>query len=251
MNNTMEHILIIRAVGLLAQLKNKTVVMETDSVEMIEPIRDAVQVNNSLFCIKLHLNQDITSIPFVEEWQNIPLVIYPNGLGTVRDFVGLMPMLKKLNVKFYLDGAVKQSYETVQILSSLGVYSGIVINEKADWEKLTDLMYYALCGKVKHAPIEPFQYVFDMYRRNVLVDYGTVFFENKERFEVFSTEGTKNAEETQRKLWQKFFYEATPCATCAGWRICMGKYAGLEDKTGCQNFTVELLNLIESIKFKN
>jgi hypothetical protein len=51
-----------------------------------------------------------------------------------------------------------------------------------------------------------------------------------------------------QKIWQKFFYEATPCAACAGWRICMGKYAKMKDKTGCQNFTIELLNLIESMK---
>jgi len=246
----MESVFVIQDMNLLAQLKNKIVVVETDSVEMIVPVREAVLANNHLFCIKLHTNQDITAIPFVAAWKEIPLVIYPKGLGAVRDFVAILPILKNLNVKFYFDGAVPQHYAAVQILSSLGIYTGIVINENADWERLTDLMYYALCGKVKHAPIEPFQYVFDTYKRNILVDYGTVFFENSDRFAHYSEKGAKNTQVMQNKSRQKFFYEYTPCAACEGWRICLGKYAGLKDKTACKNFTITLLNLIESIKFK-
>jgi len=103
------------------------------------------------------IRQDITEIDFQEEWRDSNLVVYANGLGKVRDLVGLLPVIKRLNLKFFLDGAKKENYEAVQILSSLGVYSGIVINEDSDWEKLTDLMYYALCGRVPHAPVEPFQ----------------------------------------------------------------------------------------------
>ena len=264
----MEPILIIKDLPLPAQLQNKTVVVETDDFGKIEEIKNVVQVNNHLFCIKLHVKQDITQIVFKKEWQEIPLVIYPNKLGVVRDLIAVLPLLKKLNVKFFLDGATQQNYEAVQILSSLGIYSGIVIHEQADWEKLTDLIYYALCSKVPHAPIEPFQYVYDTYNRNRPVNYGTVFFDNPERFE-YVTEGTKQKAEGRKQktenrgnscdcpidakhnnFWQKFFYEPTPCAACAGWRICMGKYAGLEDKSGCRNFTLELLNMIENIKFK-
>jgi len=246
----MEPILIIQDINLLEQLKNRTIVVETENIEMIEPIKVAVETNNHLFCIKLHINQDITSIAFKEEWQNIPLVIYPAGLGIVRDLIALLPVLKKLNVKFFLDGAMPENYEAIQILSSLGIYSGVVINENVDWERLTDLMYYALCGKVPHAPIEPFQYVYDMYKRNTLVEYGTVFFDNPDRFIDFTTKCTKDTQSAQIKPWQKFFLEATPCAACAGWRICMGKHAALEDKSACQDFTIDLLNIIENRKFK-
>ena len=239
MNELMEHILIIRDVALLAELKGKTIVVETDSIEEVEAIRDAVQEDNSLFCVKLHVKQNITSISWNEAWAKIPMVVYPQGLGAVRDLVKLLPVLKKLNVKFFLDANQEQHYEAVQILSSLGIYCGMVISENADWEKLTDLMYYALCGKAPHAPVEPFQYVYDMYERNKLVDYGRVF---------LSTE-TQRAQSTQS--WQRFFYEATPCAACAGWRICMGKYATLKDKTNCQGFMIELMELVEGIKFKN
>jgi len=199
--------------------------------------------------VKLVMKQEITTISFKEEWQDSSVVIYPSGLGKVRDLLPLLPIIKRLNIKFFLDSALEYSYEAVQILSSLGVYSGIVINERANWERLTDLMYYALCGKVAHAPIEPFQYVYDMYKPNVLVDYGVVF-ENCEICETNNTESAENHRESQSKAWQRFFYEPTACAACAGWRICMGKYADMKDKTNCQNFTIELLNLIESIKYK-
>ena len=234
----MEHITIIRDVGLLAELKGEAIVVETDHIEMIEPIYSAVQANNHLFCIKLHVNQTITSISWNEAWEHIPMVVYPQGLGAVRDLIALLPALKKLNVKFFLDAAQEQHYEAVQILSSLGIYCGVVISENADWEKLTDLMYYALCGKAPHAPIEPFQYIYDMYERNRLVDYGRVFLST----EALSTQGAQS--------WQRFFYEATPCAACPAWRICIGKYAEMKDKTKCQNFMIELLQLVESLKFK-
>ncbi|MDR0206326.1 MAG: hypothetical protein LBI45_03595 [Bacteroidales bacterium] len=203
---------------------------------------------------KLTINKNITEIDFQEEWRDMNLVIYAEGLGKVRDLIALLPVIKRLNLKFFLDGAKKENYDAVQILSSLGVYSGIVINEKADWEKLTDLMYYALCGRIPHAPIEPFQYVYDSYEKNVLVDYSTVFFNNSDRFfTVRDNFNEKDVTESQRKqqvFRQKFFYQATPCSSCAGWRICMGKYAVLEDKTGCQAFTNELLTVIENLKFK-
>jgi len=201
--------------------------------------------------VRLVMEQKITAISFKEEWLDRSVVIYPSGLGKVRDLLPLLPIIKRLNIKFFLDSAVAQSYTDVQILSSLGVYSGIVINEKTDWERLTDLMYYALCGRVTHAPIEPFQCVYDMYRRNTLVDYGAVFGEGSDFFSTNNPKETQNLQtETSDKSWQRFFYEPTACAACAGWRICMGKYENLKDKTGCQTFTTELLNLIETLKFK-
>ncbi|MCL2168320.1 MAG: hypothetical protein FWH59_04255 [Lentimicrobiaceae bacterium] len=257
----MEHIYIIQDVSLIAQLQNKTVVVETDDLNKIEDIQNAVQEHNQLFCIKLNVNQDITSIVFKDEWKNIPLVVYPTGLGLVRDFIKLLPLLKKLNVKFFLDGASAQNYEAVQILSSLGIYSGIVINENANWEKLTDMIYYALCNRVQHAPVEPFQYVYDTYKRQTLVDYGTVFFENPERFEYLAEGRRQKAIPITlfskaplvadwNKPWQRFFYEGTECAACEGWRICLGKYAAMKDKNGCRDFTVELLDVVENRKFK-
>ena len=258
----MERVLILKDGGLVEVGKNRGIVLEVDDVERVVAAAEMVERENSLFCVKLHVKQEITEIAFREEWQRIPLVVYPAGLGAVRDLIGLLPLLKKLNVKFFFDSALGHSYEAVQILSSLGIYSGIWINERADWEKLTDLMYYALCGKVVHAPIEPFQYLYDVYERNRLVDYGGVFFEDGEVFEVltaknegmfkvFDTEHTEEAQRSTEKNWQRFFYEATPCAACPGWRICMGKYANMKDKTPCQSFTTELLNLIETIKLRN
>jgi radical SAM protein with 4Fe4S-binding SPASM domain len=272
----MEPILVIQDLDALPRLKNRSIVVETDNIELIKHIKTTVQLNNYLFCIKINIKQEITSIDFKEEWQNVPLVIYTDELGRVRDLIRLIPLLKKLNVKFFLNGTKKQNYEAVQILSSLGIYSGIVIDENSDWEKLTDLMYYSLCGKVIHAPIEPFQYVYDTYVKNTLVDYGTVFFNNPAKFLYVSGNGQvafskqnleqknffldhvdkineldKNADYQQyTKSWQAFFYEPTPCAACAAWRICLGKYAHLKDTSLCQSFAVELLDTIENRKFK-
>ena len=276
----MEQIYIIQNISLLEQLQNKTVVVETDDIGKIEEINNAVCVHNRLFCIKLYVKQNITSLSLKEEWKNIPLVFYVvrgkrcevsgewyegcGDLGNVRDLVGMLPIIRKLNIKFFLDGAVVQNYEAVQILSSLGVYSGIVINEKADWEKLTDLTYYALCGRVAHAPIEPFQYVYDMYERNRLVDYGTAFFDNSERFEYLKEsrgnscsypKGRGNScscpiNKEYNNSWQRFFYEGSECAACEGWRICMGKYAEMKDKNGCKEFTIEWLDVVDNMKFK-
>jgi hypothetical protein len=240
----MKHILIIKDVKQLERLKNKTIVVETDSVDAIESIAKTVKTNNFLFCIKIRVKQEITTIPFKKEWRKIPLAIYPDGLGAVRDLMGLLTLLKTLNIRFFLDGAMKQNYEAVQILSSLGIFSGIIINESADWKKLTNLMYYALYSKVPHAPIEPFQYLYSIYTENSFANYDTVFFNDPSVFRYLDDE------DQVAKSWRKSFREVTSCSACAGWQICMGKYAGLEDKTGCREFTIEWLNHINKIKFK-
>jgi len=87
------------------------------------------------------------------------------------------------------------------------------------------------------------------------VDYGRVYFEGCEvrgegcevRDKGCEVSGER-CEVSGRRDWQRFFYEPTDCAACEGWRICMGKYAALEDKSGCQSFMVEFLNTIENLK---
>jgi hypothetical protein len=235
--------------------------------------------NSPTLLPNLFITKNITEIAFKEEWLNSNLVVYAEGLGKVRDLIGLLPLIKRLNLKFFLDGAKKENYEAVQILSSLGIYTGIVINEKADWEKLTDLMYYALCGRVALAPIEPFQYVYEMYRLNVLVDYGVVYANNAEKQKSRRAECRTQKAEGRTEIplqfiggvdgeagqgaslegsrdsggedWQWFFYEPTECAACPGWRICLGKYETLKDKSRCQQFTTEWLNMIETQKINN
>ena len=239
-------ILIIQDINLLAQLKNRRIVFVTDRIDMIEVINERVSVDNFLFCIKLFVKQQVTEICFKEEWRKIPLVIYPKGLGKTKELTKLLPVLKNLNVKFFFDCAGKENYKAVKFLSSMGIYCGIVINEKADWGKLTELMYYALCEKVSHAPIEPFQFVYEMYDRRTLVDYRRVFFDDPA---FFSTEIHREGTEEHRVAWQCFFYKPTPCAACEGWRICLGKYAKMKDKSGCQKFMAEWINVIEEIKF--
>jgi hypothetical protein len=159
------------------------------------------------------MKQNITSISFKDERHDKPQIIYAAGLGKVRDLIKMLPLLNTAHPQhsvspfsvfrtplFFLDGSKKESYESVQILSSLGIYSGIVINENADWEKLTDLMYYALCGRIPHAPIEPFQYVYDTYQRNRLVDYGVVYeAENGERKTGNGERNTENGERGTEK----------------------------------------------------
>jgi len=54
---------------------------------------------------KISINKKITEIDFKEEWRESPVVIYAAGLGKVRDLVGLLPVMKQLNLKFFLDGA--------------------------------------------------------------------------------------------------------------------------------------------------
>jgi hypothetical protein len=240
----MKPILIIQEIDHLKELKNRTLVVEIDAVEKIEPMFRAVTVDNHLLCINVHINQDITAISFQKEWRSIPLVFFLSGLGSIRELIFQYPILKKLNIKFFFESKKKQNYEAVQTLSSLGIGSGIIISEDADWNKLCDLMYFALCSKHPHAPIEPFQFLYDLYDKNSFLDYGIVFFNNRSLFK------NMNLKRKFEKSWNQFDYTTETCSSCAGWRICLGKFAGMKDKTGCSDFTVKLLNLIESMKFK-
>jgi hypothetical protein len=66
----MPPILIIQNLNMLSQLKNERIIVETGNIERIELINDTVSVNNHLFCIKLCVNQNITSISFKEDSQH-------------------------------------------------------------------------------------------------------------------------------------------------------------------------------------
>jgi hypothetical protein len=98
----MEHILIISNNNVLSRLKGKSIVMETNNFENITQIKHDVLINNNLFCIIIHSTQDIASIEFKEEWENIPIVVYASELGKVRDLINKLPLIEKLNIKFFL-----------------------------------------------------------------------------------------------------------------------------------------------------
>jgi radical SAM protein with 4Fe4S-binding SPASM domain len=105
-----------------------------------------------------------------------------------------------------------------------------------------------------------------------MVDYGTVFFNNPNKFLYADENGkiafSKKALQKQSfflnnineladieknvlykqkiKSWQSFFYEPTQCASCAAWRICLGKFASLKEKL-CQSFVEEWLDALRLV----
>ena len=277
----MEHILVIQNNNLLSRFKNKSIIVEVDDFENLEQIKNDVQINNNLHCIVVHSTHDIASIEFNEEWKDIPIVVYATELGKVRDLISKLPLIQKLNIKFFLHPEFEQNYSAIQILSSLGVSSGIVINENADWEKLKKMMYYSLFGKVSHAPIEPFQYVhdlydvFELYMRDAVIDYDSVYFNNPSKYLYVNGDGkiafTKKDLEAQSfflndidemvdkesnvlynqkiKSWQSILSEPTKCGECTAWRICMGKFLSSKDKL-CQSFTQEWIEAVDASKRK-
>ena len=47
------------------------------------------------------------------------------------------------------------------------------------------------------------------------------------------------------QAWRRFFIENHPCASCQGWKICLGRFAAnLPDDRGCSDFLSETLDVV-------
>jgi radical SAM protein with 4Fe4S-binding SPASM domain len=197
-------------------------------------------------------------------------------MGHFPNLIKQLPILRKLNIRIYFPADKTENYSSIRILSSLGISTGIVLQtQPIQWENLLDLATYALLGFALHAPIEPFHYMAKNHSPNQRTDYNQVYFENPSEYLYLNNEGwvaltcrdllnenyiLKNIAgidkiKTMKKYirymesWKKFFLFNEKCSYCPAWRICLGKFFEIAEETqDCQNFFVELLEMVESCK---
>lgn len=263
----------------LTGLRNKSAVFNIDTMSDLEEVKNAARTNNiHIHCIRFKSKKALSEIIFRKEWSGIPIAMEAPALGRVSIFLRMAQIIKNLNIRFYFSTDSKSCYQDVRILSSLGYHCAVIINgSSVNWEELTDLMTYALLNRIEHQEIHPFDYVVRYYHPQNRTDYNAVYFNDAARYIYLSDEGVlslspdskdsdckisedlksiDNISETQvykdySYRWHKFFLKPTECASCSGWRICLGKYeAYIKQNPGCKLFFSEFLDSVE-IRLKN
>ena len=262
---------------ILKLLKGYSVVFYSNYFSILNSLKNDVKANNiHIHSVAIKTNTSLADIIFEEKWNEYPLAIESLSLGRVYEFLVKTPVVRKLNIRFYLSTKESTCYKDVRILSSLGYPSSVIIEgERTDWKQLTDLMTYAFFNARKHAEIHPFNYISNYYNPNNRTNFNSVYFNDPERYLHINEKGNifLNREDmlsnqnavadldslhsikeleayiNNKDKWFEFFLEPTRCASCKGWRICLGKYAKyLDSNPGCDTFFSEFIDSIEKEK---
>ena len=263
--------------NLLKKFNQKAVVIKTNDVNIISYIYDRVNQNNHLHAIVLYLEKPISDITFDENWKNIPLAIYSPELGLYKKVLSQVQLLKQMNLKIFLDSGIDINFTCLKILSSLQIACGIYFNSSINWEKMSDLLHYAVYTKIPHAPIEPFEYIIKNYRADDFTDFSSVYFDNYRSYIHLNQDGnialSSNESEnnnfiscdistineicntgeyhTKNISWQKFFLERRNCAYCPAWRICLGKFIEkYPDGLECKSFFSEVMEAVDFYRLR-
>jgi hypothetical protein len=255
---------------LINGFREREIAVRVDSASLVREAGNAVRNSgNRLLCVILDSAQPVDAVPFEDGWSGIPILLTAPAAGEFRSIVHKLPLLRSLNLKIYLS-STNENIRDARILSSLGVSCTLRIEAGAvAWEALTDLMTYALCARAPHAPIDPFDYITRKYDATTHLKWGGVYLEDADKY--FHLDKEKNValsakealtgqfigrldeiekaepeEIVQRaNAWSRNFTGNNPCATCEGFKICMGSFRPEDGKTeGCKAFFSETIETL-------
>ena len=157
--------------------------IETKDPNQVRYIARVVSRENKLHAIRLSLTSPLSELKIEDDWRGIPLVIYSSEFGDFKKLIHQMNTLRQLNVVIFLSTEKVFNLTGLQILSSLHISCGLVMDKESNaWEETMDLMHYAIYGRTKHAQVEPFNYIATQYAPGDFLDYDTVYFDNPEKF---------------------------------------------------------------------
>lgn len=226
---------------------------------------------NGLFAVWLSLEEkNLSEIKIQESWPNIPIIIYCKGIGDKNTVLDMMPVIRKLSLKCYMP-ANNSNYVGIKILSSLGVDSGLLLNNvktPLDAEKFLDLASYACVSPMHHAQIEPFDYIWRNLGQDNNLDFSTVYLENPHKYihsdaqcnvayshealmngdysgrlEAVLKDSTKYEEEYKNKYYYCHFIDLDKCAKCSAFKICNRRISNLFED--CESVMKELYDICE------
>jgi len=126
-------------------------------------------------------------------------------MGSFSTVAPRIASLRKLNLRLYLPTHSTENLTALRILTSLGIECAAVITRETDWEALADLATHALLGLVKHASLQPFEYVAAHYDPQQRTDFGAVYFDDPRAFLHLDRQGSvqvNNGEDCQEEVGQ-------------------------------------------------
>ena len=260
------------------KLKGRALVIKINNLDDVLNVQKHIDETTKLDAF-VYRNEyaSLETIDINQAWGNTPVILYINRLGQFRNIHHKIELLKQLNVIVIFNGSGYQACRDAQILSSLGIHSGIELNPDSELnESVLDLMTYAFYGTMPHAEIEPFSTIEMYYDGESYVSPALAKFFNPERYIhidkdlnlSFSGEGLINGEflpekypylkteefaesaEKENLKWQNLFMDSHNCTFCPAFRVCMGYFCDSKsNKIGrCKEVMSELLECIEFYK---
>jgi hypothetical protein len=226
-----------------------------------------------MHCLIVTSRVPVADMDFHQEHGGLPIALFAPKLGRFRNLAPKLQLLKQLNIRIYLPIDCEENFSSLRILSSLGVASTAVFTDgNNDWERVSDLMTYALMGRVPRAPIDPFNYLAERYSANLRNDFSAVYFNDPNQYIHLDQQGQialstqelvdrqfitadikdldslseNDAYRNRQEVWRRFFLQTDGCAYCEAWRICLGKFSEYRvENEGCADFFKEFLAAIE------
>lgn len=222
--------------GLLSKLKNKRLIVKTNSFENIEQIYgDSRSYNDVVAMFVQQPFASVSQICFNPGWENIPIILKAYSLGDYHIFMNMVNDIRHLNIRIYLSSKSEKSYTDLKIMASMGVDCGIWIDGTLDDEKFMDLASYNYISPVRHASIEPFDNILKNLYSEDHSTFDSVYFSERTRFvEIDNTtdlsilECTADNDFEQDVLSKmeshyKHFMELDKCSKCQAFKICNHK----------------------------
>jgi hypothetical protein len=263
--------------GLLQTLRGREVAVKVnDAGDAASAALRVRESGNELFCVIIQSRLPLDAVEFGEDQKGIPMALMAPSVGKFRDLTRQLDLLRELNLRVYLPCDSAQNLAGMRVLSSVGIQTCAVFGRgRMDWESLADLMTYAVLVQAPHAPVEPFAFIVSHYDPFSHLDWGSVYFDDPRRYlhvngkgrvalsqselarRSFVAEGVAAIgvpedfppvrERTQ--AWRRFFIDNHPCASCGGFKLCQGRFAGDASRgQGCSAFFLELMEVARQHK---
>jgi hypothetical protein len=257
---------------LLGRLRGRAVVVRVPSLEALDRAVEAVeQAGVLLHCAAVESRHPLGLLTLQDRWEHIPIALAVPSLGRVREVVRLTPLIRRMNIRVMVPADSAENLTGLRILASLGVACTAAAGSgRIPWVQWTDLATYALLGLAPHGPVEPFDYLAAHYDPNKRTDFRGVWFDDPARFVHMDGSGrfalsaaelaagqfagttpedldSLDGSETYRDrldAWRHVFLLKDGCASCPGWRICLGAFEA-SGSEGCRAALAEVLDLVE------
>jgi hypothetical protein len=263
--------------ALIARLSDRVVVVRVDDPsDIVRAVQRVRSSTNLLSMVILDSSAPLDEVPFDKSWDGIKLAVFAPKMGAFRNLARRLSQIRDLKPTIYLSTDDPENLTALRVLSSVNVKSAAVFGDRGpvDWEGLTDLMTYALAGRITHGPIEPFSTIAGRYGSDGWIEWGPVFFDDPKDFFHLDRDGhialsrrelldkdfieqdlerldevvDSGAYRERTDIRRRLFLEYHPCTRCPGWRICMGKFArNGADRTECAAFAAETIALLDDL----
>jgi hypothetical protein len=259
---------------LLQSFSDRTVAVRVNNLEAAA-LGHVWETGNHLLCVIIESGSSLADLDFREDQKGIPLAIMAPFCGKFRHLARRLDLLREFNLRVYLPCSHPENLVGLRILSSVGIYSCAVLDGGVDWEALTDLMTYAVLERVPHASIEPFALIASRFDPSSYLEWGGIFFDDPKNYLHLDEEGRvalSPAELREKRFiaqsiseiaapaefpaiqerlqaWRQYFADNHPCASCGGWKICLGKFAADDPgRQGCAGFFLEMMEVARQFK---